>query len=76
MSDLKSRYEIGWLSAYDTLKGMVALYGAAQVTEALAEITGGLTPRVQDASKVCRVLIHFYVDGVCSQCGSKEPPRQ
>jgi len=32
--------------------------------------------RALDAAKVCRVINHFYVEGVCSQCGSKEPPRQ
>lgn len=26
-------------------------------------------------TNVCRVINHFYVEGVCSQCGSKEPPR-
>jgi len=34
-----------------------------------------LTQRVPDAANVCRVINHFYVEGVCSQCGSKEPPR-
>jgi hypothetical protein len=34
-----------------------------------------LTKRVPDAANVCRVINHFYVEGVCSQCGSKEPPR-
>ncbi len=33
-------------------------------------------PRALDAANVCRVINHFYVEGVCSQCGSKEPPRQ
>ena len=33
-------YKIGWFSAYDTLKGMVALYGADKVQEALTEIVG------------------------------------
>lgn len=36
----------------------------------------GLTPRALDAADVCRVINHFYVEGVCSQCGSIEPPRQ
>ena len=36
---------------------------------------GGLTKRAPDVANVCRVINHFYVDGVCSQCGSKEPPR-
>ena len=119
-------YKIGWFSAYDTLKGMVALYGADKVQEALTEIVGELKvspqrrhmselekqayelcfaieqlsagsyatrlsimasdllqniraaqqSRALDAANVCRVINHFYVDGVCSQCGSKEPPRQ
>ena len=34
-----------------------------------------LTKRVPYAANVCRVINHFYVEGVCSQCGSKEPPR-
>lgn len=34
------------------------------------------TQRALDAANVCRVINHFYVDGVCSQCGSIEPPRQ
>lgn len=29
-----------------------------------------------DAAKVCRVINHFYIEGVCSQCGSEEPPRR
>ncbi len=31
------------------------------------------TQRALDAADVCRVINHFYVDGVCSQCGSIEP---
>ena len=34
-----------------------------------------LTKRALDGANVCRVINHFYVEGVCSQCGSKEPPR-
>ena len=40
------------------------------------ELQGWLTKRALDAANVCRVINHFYVDGVCSQCGSIEPPRQ
>lgn len=71
-------YKIGWFSAYDTLKGMVALYGADKVQEALTEIVGenAQQSRALDAAKVCRVINHFYIEGVCSQCGSKEPPRK
>ena len=32
--------------------------------------------RALDEAKVCRVINHFFVDGVCSQCGSKQPPHQ
>jgi len=28
-----------------------------------------------DGAKACRVIEHFYVDGVCAECGSPEPPR-
>jgi len=38
MSDLKSRYEFGWFSAYDTLKGMINIYGIDKVREAIDEI--------------------------------------
>lgn len=44
-----SKFKIGWFSAYDTLKGMVALYGADKVQEALTEIIGGLTQRAADS---------------------------
>jgi len=33
------------------------------------------TSRALDAA-VCRVVGHDYVDNVCAQCGSLEPPRQ
>ena len=36
----------------------------------------GLTPRALDGATVCRQVNHFYVDGVCAECGSVEPPRQ
>ena len=36
-------------------------------------VTKRPTPRA--LANVCRVINHFYVEGVCSQCGSKEPPR-
>ena len=48
-----SKFKIGWFSAYDTLKGMVALYGADKVQEALTEIIGGLTPRAADECPTC-----------------------
>lgn len=41
----------------------------------LARNESGLTSRALDTANVCRVINHFYVEGVCSQCGSKEPPR-
>ena len=34
MTDLKSRYEFGWFSAYDTLVGMINIYGIDKVREA------------------------------------------
>jgi hypothetical protein len=39
-------------------------------------VTKRPTKRALDAANVCRVINHFYVEGVCSQCGSIEPPRQ
>ena len=42
----------------------------------LEEQVRRLTQRALDGANVCRVINHFYVDGVCSQCGSIEPPRQ
>ena len=36
---------------------------------------GGRTPRALDGATVCRQVNHFYVDGVCAECGSVEPPR-
>jgi hypothetical protein len=51
-----SNFKIGWFSAYDTLKGMVALYGADKVQEALTEIIGGLTPRAADECPTCAGL--------------------
>lgn len=51
-----SKFKIGWFSAYDTLKGMVALYGADKVQEALTEIIGGLTQRAADECPTCAGL--------------------
>lgn len=51
-----SKFKIGWFSAYDTLKGMVALYGADKVQEALTEIIGGLTKRAADECPTCAGL--------------------
>lgn len=59
--DLKSRYDIGWFSAYDTLKGMVVLYGYSKVLEALMEI-GNLTPHAADGVCTC----HFSTNGEIS----------
>jgi len=63
--NLKSRYDIGWFSAYDTLKGMVLLYGIGKVKEALAEIEGNLTQRAADLPNVtlykhCPFCQHFH----------------
>lgn len=41
----------------------------------IRRLRGSLTQLAPDAANVCRVINHFYVEGVCSQCGSKEPPR-
>ena len=35
-----------------------------------------LTKRALDGAKVCRVIEHFYIDGVCAECGSPKPPRK
>lgn len=32
--------------------------------------------RAADGAEVCRVVNHVYIDGVCAQCGSPEPPRR
>jgi hypothetical protein len=65
--DLKSRYDIGWFSAYDTLKGMVILYGYSKVLDALMEI-GNLTPLAPDAAKAEPYfdpeLPEEYIEGV------------
>ena len=42
----------------------------------LARNESGLTQRALDEATVCRQVNHFYVDGVCAECGSVEPPRQ
>lgn len=42
----------------------------------MPELRAAQQSRALDAPNVCRVINHFYVEGVCSQCGSKEPPRQ
>lgn len=47
------KYSIGWFSAYDALKGMVVLYGADKVQEALADITSEIRPRATDAARFC-----------------------
>jgi hypothetical protein len=46
-----------------------------QLKKALdAQHESGLTPRTLDGVTVCRQVNHFYVDGVCAECGSVEPP--
>lgn len=35
-----------------------------------------LTMRGSDGANVCRVTKHFYVDGVCAECGYPKPPRR
>lgn len=37
---------------------------------------GQPTQRAADGSNVCRVVEHLFVDGVCAECGSLEPPRR
>lgn len=71
MHDLKSRYDIGWFSAYDTLKGMVVLYGADKVMEALAEITGGLTLLAADGVETCADCKLEYTSSCPSLLGQK-----
>ena len=34
------------------------------------------TPLALDGATVCRQISHLYIDGVCTECGSPEPPRQ
>lgn len=34
------------------------------------------TPLAMDGATVCRQIRHLYIDGVCAECGSPEPPRQ
>ena len=34
------------------------------------------TPLALDGATVCRKISHLYIDGVCAECGSPEPPRQ
>ena len=34
------------------------------------------TPRALDGATVCRQISHVFIDGVCAECGSPEPPRQ
>lgn len=34
---------------------------------------GGLTKRAVDFAETCRQNNHFYVDGSCAHCGSKDP---
>jgi len=52
------------------------IHGLSCYVEPCEECMSRRTQRALDAANVCRVINHFYVDGVCSQCGSKEPPRQ
>ena len=66
-----SNFKIGWFSAYDTLKGMVALYGADKVQEALTEIIGGLTPHVLDDAETCNCGEPFPKSGYCIFCGER-----
>lgn len=40
------------------------------------ETLSGLTRRALDAAHVCRLITHFYVEGVCADCGVEETPRQ
>lgn len=52
------------------------VHGLSCYVEPCEECMSRRTPRALDGATVCRVINHFYVEGVCSQCGSKEPPRQ
>ena len=42
IDQLKITIDIGWFSAYHTLKGMVLLYGADVIQEALTEIINNI----------------------------------
>jgi hypothetical protein len=46
------------------------------LAEHLANEERGLTKRPPDAASVCRQINHVYVDGICAECGSPEPPRR
>ena len=37
----------------------------------MPELRAAQQSRALDAANVCRVINHFYVEGVCSQCGSE-----
>lgn len=41
-----------------------------------AQIDAAEQPRALDGASVCRQISHLYIDGVCAECGSPEPPRQ
>lgn len=33
-------------------------------------------PLAPDVANICRIVNHVYVDGICAECGSIEPPRR
>lgn len=42
----------------------------------LEEQVRRLKPLALDGATVCRKISHVYIDGVCAECGSPEPPCQ
>ena len=42
----------------------------------LQKLERKLTQRIPDAANICRIVNHVYVDGICAECGSIEPPRR
>lgn len=63
-----SNFKIGWFSAYDTLKGMVALYGADKVQEALAEIIGDGYASTEHYF-ITQSDVIFPENWFCAKCG-------
>ncbi len=63
-----SKFKIGWFLAYDALKGMVALYGADKVQEALTEIIGDGNARMEHYF-ITQPDVVFPENWFCAKCG-------
>jgi hypothetical protein len=55
---------------------IVLAYRKARMDLEYPEEESWLTKRPPDAANVCRIVNHVYVDGICAECGSPEPPRR